>query len=118
MSFRRDKAFCSLVAQRGAIVNKKDGLPLTRLVEQILALVHPRCRLFIVVHELLNGPDKERPGSSIDIFIPRRALTALLTDLLGVQRIICDTRTELSHANFVTWAGKILAKRSYSLPMV
>ena len=41
-----------------------------------------------------------------------RALSAALKQMLGVQKVILDTRGELTHQMFVEWAGSILLRRS------
>lgn len=40
-----------------------------------------------------------------------RDLSPVLKDLLGVQNVWCDTRTEQNSQNFVLWAGYILEQR-------
>lgn len=40
-----------------------------------------------------------------------RDLSPVLRDLLGVQNVWCDTRTEQNSQNFVLWAGYILEQR-------
>lgn len=40
-----------------------------------------------------------------------RDLSPVLRELLGVQNVWCDTRTEQNSQNFVLWAGYILEQR-------
>lgn len=40
-----------------------------------------------------------------------RDLTAAVKELLGVQRVWCDNRTEQANQSFVLWAGHLLEER-------
>lgn len=40
-----------------------------------------------------------------------RDLSPVLRDLLGVENVWCDSRTEQNSQNFVLWAGYILEQR-------
>ncbi|GBF90996.1 hypothetical protein Rsub_03851 [Raphidocelis subcapitata] len=57
--------------------------------------------------------DRARVLARVSLFWQRRVreLTPALVQLLGVQNVWCDTRTEQNSQNFVIWAGYILEQR-------
>jgi hypothetical protein len=71
------------------------------------------CRLGL--REALKTMDLERARvlTKVTMFWLKRVrdLSPVLRELLGVQNVWCDTRTEQNSQNFVLWAGYILEQR-------
>eukprot|EP00879_Flechtneria_rotunda_P024582 GHRR01026071.1.p3 GENE.GHRR01026071.1~~GHRR01026071.1.p3 ORF type:complete len:103 (+),score=25.92 GHRR01026071.1:217-525(+) len=67
------------------------------------------------LREALQCMDLERARvlTKVTMFWLKRVrdLSPVLRDLLGVQNVWCDTRTEQNSQNFVLWAGYILEQR-------
>lgn len=57
--------------------------------------------LFYRLHQLPSFP----------LFPPGRDLSSVLQEVLGVEAVWCDTRTEDSSQQFVLWAGVVLEQR-------
>eukprot|EP00775_Hariotina_reticulata_P002792 gene2792-3085_t len=67
------------------------------------------------LREALRAMDLERARvlTKVTMFWLKRVrdLSPVLRELLGVQNVWCDTRTEQNSQNFVLWAGYILEQR-------
>ena len=54
------------------------------------------------------------PRGLVTVDVLTRDLSAAVRDLLGVEKVWCDTRTERSNQKFVLWAGRVLSHRCAS----